>query len=71
MAVEVLNLKYNDQRLCCSMLVDLALREKFGTMVWAADGGYRRQLEVLKKPGSVAFLLGGICPPAHFLGLFG
>jgi hypothetical protein len=71
MAVEVLNLKYNDQRLCCSMLVDLALHEKFGTMVWAADGGYRRQLEVLKKPGSVAFLLGGICPPAHFLGLFG
>lgn len=28
----VLNLKYNDQRLCCSMLVDLALHEKFGNL---------------------------------------
>eukprot|EP00913_Durusdinium_trenchii_P024096 g22630.t1 len=28
----VLNLKYNDQRLCCALLVDLAIKEKFGNI---------------------------------------
>ncbi|CAK9111135.1 unnamed protein product, partial [Durusdinium trenchii] len=28
----VLNLKYNDQRLCCALLVDLAIKEKFGAI---------------------------------------
>lgn len=37
--IEVLNLKYNDQRLCCSMLVDLALREKFGNVASVEGSG--------------------------------
>eukprot|EP00435_Cladocopium_sp_Y103_P051044 s472_g15.t1 len=47
----VLNLKYNDQRLCCAMLVDLALREKFGNL---------REYSMVSEDGVADALLMGV-----------
>jgi len=71
----VLNLKYNDQRLCCSMLVDLALREKFGNLreySYVSEEGVvdpltmgvpRSWADVAKAPSTGTFRCKYVCAP--------